>query len=74
MQEKIVKYILTEMSDSLDSKQQVRLQEVLLTAFEQVVMMPTESEERQREQTNSELLKAFISAKKIEGCSEKTLC
>lgn len=74
MQEKIVKYILTEMSDSLDSKQQVRLQEVLLTAFEQVVMMPTEREERQREQTNSELLKAFISAKKIEGCSEKTLC
>lgn len=74
MQEKIVKYILTEMSDSLDSKQQVRLQEVLLTVFEQVVMMPTESEERQREQTNSELLKAFISAKKIEGCSEKTLC
>lgn len=74
MQEKIVKYILTEMSDSLDSKQQVRLQEVLLTAFEQVVMMPTESEERQREQTNSELLKSFISAKKIEGCSEKTLC
>lgn len=48
MQEKIVKYILTEMSDSLDSKQQVRLQEVLLTAFEQVVMMPTESEERRR--------------------------
>ena len=74
MQEKIVKYILTEMSDSLDSKQQVRLQEVLLTAFEQVVMMPIESEERQRVQTNSELLKAFISAKKIEGCSEKTLC
>ena len=74
MQEKIVKYILTEMSNSLDSKQQVRLQEVLLTAFEQVVMMPTESEERQREQSNSELLKAFISAKKIEGCSEKTLC
>lgn len=74
MQEKIVKYILTEMSDSLDSKQKVRLQEVLLTTFEQVIMMPTESEEQQREQTNSELLKAFISAKKIEGCSEKTLC
>ena len=36
--------------------------------------MPVESDERQREQANGELLQAFISAKKIEGCSDKTLC
>ena len=35
--------------------------------------MPVESDERQREQANGELLQAFISAKKIEGCSNKTL-
>lgn len=73
MKEKITEYILAEMSDTLDTRQQVRLREVLQTTFEQVVMMPTESEERQREQANGELLQSFISAKKIEGCSEKTL-
>lgn len=73
MKEKITEYILAEMYGSLDTQQQARLQEVLQTAFKQVVMIPTESEERQREQANGELLQAFISAKKIEGCSEKTL-
>lgn len=73
MKEKITEYILAEMSDSVDTQQQVRLQEVLRTAFEKVVMLPTENEERQREIANGELLQSFISAKKIEGCSEKTL-
>ncbi|PNP96465.1 integrase [Hoylesella timonensis] len=74
MKEKIIENILAEMSDILDTRQQARLREVLKTAFEQVVMMPAESEEQQREQANGELLQAFISAKKIEGCSDKTLC
>ena len=73
MKEIITAYILAGMSDMLDNQQQVCLREVLQSAFEQVVMMPTESEERQREQANGELLQAFIPAKKIEGCSEKTL-
>ena len=74
MKEKTIEIILAEMFDVLDIGQQVRLRAVLQATFEQVVMMPTESEERQREQANGELLQAFISAKKIEGCSEKTLC
>ena len=74
MKEKIIENILTEMSHGLDAEQQMRLEEVLQKALARVVMMPTECEERQREQANGELLKAFISAKKIEGCSEKTLC
>ena len=73
MKEKTMGYILARMSDNLDTKQQTRLRMVLQDAFEQVEMMPAESAERQREQANGELLQAFISAKKIEGCSEKTL-
>lgn len=73
MKKKITEYILAEMSDGLDTQQQVRLEEVLRIAFEQVVMLPTENEKRQRERANGELLQSFISAKKIEGCSEKTL-
>lgn len=74
MKKKIIKCILAKLSDSLDIKQQLRLEEVLKTVLERVIITPTESEERQREQANCELLKAFMSAKKIEGCSEKTLC
>lgn len=73
MKKKTIEHILAKMSDSLDTQQQVKLRSVLQIAFEQVVMMPTENEERQREQANGELLQAFIAAKKIEGCSEKTL-
>ena len=74
MKEKTIENILAEMSNILDTRQQTRLREVLKTTFEQVVMMPAESEKQQREQANGELLQAFISAKKIEGCSDKTLC
>ena len=74
MKETVTENILLGMVESLDAEQQVRLRTVLDSAFEQVVIMPVESDERQREQANGELLKAFISAKKIEGCSDKTLC
>lgn len=73
MKKKTIEHILAEMSDVLGTEQQTKLQEVLQTAFEKVVMTPAESEEFQREQANGELLTAFISAKKIEGCSGKTL-
>ena len=74
MKETVTENILLGMVESLDAEQQVRLRTVLDSAFEQVVIMPVESDERQREQANGELLQAFISAKKIEGCSDKTLC
>lgn len=73
MKEMIIEHVLAEMSDSLDAKQQERLREVLSTTLEQVILMPAESDEHQRVQANGALLQAFLSAKKIEGCSEKTL-
>lgn len=74
MKETVTENILLGMVESLDAEQQVRLRTVLDSAFKLVVIMPVESDERQREQANGELLQAFISAKKIEGCSDKTLC
>lgn len=73
MKETVTENILLGMVENLDAEQQVKLRMVLDSAFEQVVIMPVESDERQREQMNGELLQAFISAKKIEGCSDKTL-
>lgn len=73
MKENTIEHILAEMSGVLNARQHAKLRAVLRASLEQVVMVPTESEERQRDQANGELLTAFVSAKRIEGCSEKTL-
>ena len=73
MNKKMIDNIVAAMSEVLEVAQQMRLREVLQESFAQVVMSPAESEKCQRQQANEELLQAFIAAKKIEGCSEKTL-
>ena len=65
MEEKLVN-ILNEMADYLSVSQMKKLQEVLIRNFEKG--------EAQKEQiSNSEYLKMFIDAKRIEGCSERTV-
>ena len=58
--------ILNEMADFLNISQMKKLQEVLIKNFS--------GKETQHEQvSNADYLKIFIDAKKIEGCSERTL-
>ena len=65
MEEKMVN-ILNEMADFLNISQMKKLQEVLIKNFS--------GKETQREQvSNADYLKIFINAKKIEGCSERTI-
>lgn len=72
MKEKLVTEIVQGMLGSLNNEQLGRLQEVLEHCFfnieviEEVVPQdPTEE--------NDKLLDSFIAAKRIEGCSEKSL-
>ena len=65
MEEKIVK-ILNEMSEYLSITQMKKLQEVILKVF-------AEEDADKVEIPNEEFLKMFLDAKKIEGCSERTL-
>lgn len=65
MEEKLVK-ILNEMAEYLNISQMKKLQEVLLKNF-------SESETKKEEVSNEEYLTLFLDAKKIEGCSERTL-
>ena len=65
MEEKIVT-ILNEMSEYLSVAQMKKLQEVILKAF-------AEKEQEKKHIKNSEYLKMFLDAKKIEGCSERTV-
>lgn len=65
MEEKLVK-ILNEMAEYLSISQMKKLQEVLLENLQ-------EPEEVISESTNFDYLDMFIAAKKIEGCSDRTV-
>ena len=65
MEEKIV-ILLNEMSEYLSIPQMKKLQEVVLKIF-------SENEADKQEISNAEFLKMFLDAKRIEGCSERTI-
>lgn len=65
MEDKIVK-IINEMAEYLNVAQMKKLQEVLLQTF-------SETEAQKEQIPNVEYLKLFLDAKKIEGCSERTI-
>lgn len=65
MEEKIVT-VLNEMAEYLSISQMKKLQEVILRNF-------TENEAERKEIPNDDFLRMFLDAKRIEGCSERTL-
>lgn len=73
MKEALIDATIAKMNETLSSTQLYELRksmEQILSGYE-VVVAPCEKE--RTKQANEELLKSFISAKRIEGCSEKTL-
>ena len=65
MEEKVV-IILNEMSEYLTVEQMKKLQEVIVKTF-------AENEAPKTEISNDEFLKMFLDAKRIEGCSDRTI-
>lgn len=65
MEEKIVK-VLNEMSGYLSIAQMKKLQEVIIRIF-------AENEAEKTNISNTEFLKMFLAAKRVEGCSERTI-
>ena len=65
MEQKVVT-IINEMAEYLNVSQMKKLQEVLLKTF-------SEHETTKTEISNQEYLQLFLDAKKIEGCSERTI-
>ena len=63
---KMIYDVLNEMADCLSVSQLKKLQEVMLGYLEQ-------NEKEPEPASNSEYLKMFLEAKKIEGCSERTI-
>ena len=65
MEEKIV-LIINKMADYLNISQMKKLQEVLLQTF-------SENKISKEETSNNDYLQLFLDAKKIEGCSSRTI-
>ena len=73
MKENIIQAIVADMQRDLDCRQIARLKAVLHNKLQDVEITETSNSKEQNEKQNKELLDSFLSAKKIEGCSEKTL-
>lgn len=74
MKNRIITDIEQGMQGFLDNAQMKQLHEVLTHALFGVEIVTTdESSDLQQEFDNHSLLSTFLSAKKVEGCSEKTL-
>ena len=72
MKQNIINNVLAALSH-LPQAEQDRLYEVLLNELEQVEITPRESDGERCRRENNELEQAFIAAKRLEGCSEKSL-
>ena len=74
MKEQIIADIEQKMSGGLDNAQMKLLHQTLEYCFWQVKIEPLNQLEREKEDnSNDELLELFTTAKRVEGCSEKTM-
>jgi len=73
MKEKLIAEILTGMTETLSVEQLEELQRVLAHSFFKVEVNERSTSNLQENTGNCELLVVFIAAKRIEGCSEKSL-
>lgn len=70
MIQKLIQTVVTDMLPYLNNAQTEKLQEVLLHALWDYDINPSDDKAENREQ---DLLTLFLTAKRIEGCSEKSL-
>lgn len=74
MKEQLMNEILQKMLPYLDNSQMAQLQNTLLHCLWNVEISPVSDCEKNEDNiSNADLLEMFVSAKKVEGCSEKTL-
>lgn len=73
MKESIIQSVVMHMQRELDYRQIAHLKEVLAKELQNVEIQELSDKSDSRKQNNKDLLDSFVSAKKIEGCSDKTL-
>jgi site-specific recombinase XerD len=73
MKNEIINTVIGQMSKTLDSIQLKKLRETLTCMLSNYEITQSESGIDKSITENAELLESFLSAKKIEGCSDKTI-
>ncbi len=73
MKDQIINNILRTMQTSLSNAQLLQLQTVLRRELSEMDITPQDSRQECDETTNEQLLTMFLDAKRVEGCSEKTI-
>ena len=73
MKERIIQTVLDGMRAFLTDSQLETLKDMTRKALSECEITPKGTEEERRDKENAELLGAFISSKKVEGCSDKTI-
>ena len=73
MKKTIIRAVLDGMRAVLTENQLELLTDVTQKALSECEITPKATEEEQRNKENAELLGTFISSKKVEGCSDKTI-
>ena len=73
MKEQLIRNILHGMAGVIDNRQAEELRNILYQEFGRVAVMKQSVQNPQDLEENSYFLASFIAAKRVEGCSEKTL-
>ncbi len=73
MKEQIINDVLRAMQGTLNNSQLRMLQETLSLLLTAVSILPTDEDYTSKDPDNQELLSKFLDAKRVEGCSEKTI-
>lgn len=73
MKQKVIQSVIDGSMPFLSREQLVQLECVLTDVLSKYEFVKPISEEEQQAKASAELLQTFLSAKKIEGCSEKTI-
>lgn len=73
MKENIIQAIVAKMQRDLDCRQMGQLKAILASELQNVEIVEKKECANQQAQENEHILNSFISDKKIEGCSDKTL-
>lgn len=73
MNETVIKSIVDKMAAFLAAEQLGKLREVVAAELSELEITKRTSDEERQTKENADLLNTFLSAKKIEGCSDKTI-
>ena len=73
MKEQLMKEIERQMLTTLSNGQMERLRETLVNCLARVSVYDEIDSSRKKQNSDCKLLESFIAAKRIEGCSEKSL-